>query len=97
MYVLHFSILHMQVNIRAKQRASFKQVSEKKTPVREDKQALGSVYHDSRMAQISAQRSRKQFKFNEPGTKNLVMWDLVFLLVPPKKLNETFYLYIVVC
>ena len=56
-----------QVNIRAKQRASFKQVSEKKTPVREDKQAMGSVYHDSRMTPAVAQRSRKQFKFNEPG------------------------------
>ena len=56
------------MNIRAKQRASFKQVSEKKTPVREDRQAVRSVFHDARMAQPVVQRGRKQFKFNEPGT-----------------------------
>lgn len=65
--MLSFTPPSQKVNIRAKQRASFKQVSEKKTPVREEKQSLGSVYHDPRMAPVSAQRSRKQFKFNEPG------------------------------
>ena len=28
---------------------------------------MGSVYYDARMNQVAAQRTRKQFKFNEPG------------------------------
>ena len=57
----------VQVNIRAKQRATFKQVTEKKTPVQVAKQPVGGVYHDARMTQPTSQRGRKQFKFNEPG------------------------------
>ena len=62
-----FPLYHFQVNLRAKQRATFKQASEKKSEAREEKQAVGSSYHDSRMTVLTSQRSRKQFKFNEPG------------------------------
>jgi len=55
------------VNLRAKQRASFKQATEKKTEIREEKEAGSSQYHDPRISIQGAQRSRKQFKFIEPG------------------------------
>lgn len=42
-------------------------MTEKKAPVREEKQPIGSVYFDARMTQATAQRNRKQLKFNEPG------------------------------
>ncbi len=57
----------MQVNLRAKQRITFKQVSEKKNETREEKEAVVSSYHDSRIAVQGIQRNRRHFKFNEPG------------------------------
>ena len=54
--------------MRAKQRATFKQVSDKKTPLQEEKQPVRSAYFDPRMSQPTAQRTKKQFRFNEPGT-----------------------------
>ncbi len=57
----------LQVNLRAKQRASFKQATERKPESKVERDATSSHYHDPRISSLGSQRSRRQFKFIEPG------------------------------
>lgn len=55
----------LKANIRAQQRASFKQITQGAGP-REESEEAGSFF-DSRVAAAPTQRARKLFRFNEPG------------------------------
>ncbi len=58
---------HTQANIRAQQRATFRQITEKKTSVKEVERVEGA-FVDGRVRQGVAGRTKKQLAFNEPGT-----------------------------
>ena len=56
----------LQANIRAQQRASFKQITEKPQK-KEEREEATTMYFDSRVTVPSSQRGKKVFKFNDPG------------------------------
>ena len=54
------------MNIRAQQRAKFRQITEKKQSTKEDSEEQ-TAFFDPRVTLTNAQRSKRQFKFNEAG------------------------------
>ena len=59
------NLTYIQVNIRAQQRAKFRQITEKKQSNEETEEE--TAFFDPRVTLTSAQRSKRQFKFNEAG------------------------------
>ncbi|CAI8057146.1 U4/U6 small nuclear ribonucleoprotein Prp3, partial [Geodia barretti] len=57
----------IKANIRAQQRASFKRITEQVKRKKPLEKAEESVYFDPRVKQEMTARSRRTFKFNEPG------------------------------
>ncbi len=61
-----------QANIRAQQRTTFRQITEKKTSVKKVERVEGTAYNDGRVKVGVAARGKKQLKFNEPGESGTV-------------------------
>jgi hypothetical protein len=64
----------IKANIRAQQRASFKRITEQVKRKKPLEKAEDSVYFDPRVNQEMTARSRRTFKFNEPGGRSLVLF-----------------------
>ena len=64
------NLSYMQVNIRAQQRAKFRQITEKKQTTKEETEEQ-TAFFDPRVTLTNAQRSKRQFKFNEAGMHTL--------------------------
>ena len=65
-----YGLIFVQVNIRAQQRAKFRQITEKKQSTKEESEEQ-TAFFDPRVTLTSAQRSKRQFKFNEAGMHTL--------------------------
>ena len=63
----HTHTHYTQANIRAQQRATFRQITEKKTSVKEVERVEGA-FVDGRVRQGVTGRTKKQLTFNEPGS-----------------------------
>ncbi len=69
-----------QANIRAQQRATFRQITEKKTSVKEVERVEGA-FVDGRVRQGVAGRTKKQLAFNEPGAWIVLLVQMGLCLV----------------
>ena len=63
--------LLLQANLRAQQRAQFKQIN--KEQQKKEERVDRNPYFDQRVSLQIAGRGRRQFKFNEPGRINLCL------------------------